>query len=164
MSAGQVRPEFEARCDLFRERNLRLMASDGRLRALVLQAKELGVRIVLSDLDDGFLGLCDNDNAKIYIDVGLSPSEFLSTLAHEVGHAIHGHGRGGVAEFEDAAARWAAEFLIDSAEWATYCRVYGGVRVAFFSECFGVTEDVVRDFHRLRKSKGAEMRELDRVE
>ncbi|WP_341933750.1 ImmA/IrrE family metallo-endopeptidase [Microbacterium sp. LWO14-1.2] len=133
----------------------RRLKVDERFSELVSITQDLGLRIHVADLPPGKLGLHCHQTREIWIDVDLSPSEMTSVLAHEVGHAVFGH-EDSTPENEVQANEWAAVFLVPDDEWTAYLDAYGGCKTAFFADCFGVMEDVIKtrwDQHKRTMNK-----------
>lgn len=94
------------------------------MRALLSHAAHLGVSVHMAHLPHPYRGFYDHQNARIVYDFGLTPIERRCVLAHELGHAFHGHTGRGVPEQEKAADRYAAHLLIDPERYAHLERVY----------------------------------------
>lgn len=124
-------------------RRWRRLKADERFSELVSITQDLGLRIHVSDLPPDKLGFYRHETREMWIDVDLSPSELTSVLAHEVGHAVFGH-EDSTPENEAQADEWAAAFLVPDDEWTAYLDAYGGCKIAFFADCFGVMEDVIK--------------------
>lgn len=75
-------------------------------------ADELGLRVETRHIDHD--GLWLPDRHLILLRPGLLAVQERCVLAHEIGHAVHGH-RDSRPRHERAADRWAAERLIDPA-------------------------------------------------
>lgn len=114
-------------------------------------ADDLG--ILVSDHDGGAeVGRWYPTRRVITIRRGLHPVERLCTLAHELGHAAHGHipGIGGWfgSRQESEADRWAARLLISPTEYATAEAMYGPNIGALAAE-LGVTTDIIKTWKSL---------------
>ena len=88
-------------------------------RALMNEAKRLGVRVQLAHIDsDEIEAHYDVETATVTVDLGLTWCEVKDALAHELGHALYGHHCSTPAN-ERAADRRAAELLIDPLAYRT---------------------------------------------
>ncbi len=87
------------------------------MRSLMDEAKRLGVRVHTGHLPREISGYYDHEGKRIAVDITLTPQERREVLAHELGHAFHGHSCGSAAH-EAQADRRAAALLIDPAEYA----------------------------------------------
>ncbi|OIH81921.1 hypothetical protein BLJ79_21410 [Arthrobacter sp. UCD-GKA] len=86
------------------------------MERLMSIAAELGVRVMHGALP-AENGIYYRDLGLVVLHVGLSETLELCTLAHELGHAHHGHTDTSEAS-EFAANRFAARLLIDDREYA----------------------------------------------
>lgn len=75
---------------------------------LLTHASHLGVSVHVAHLPAPYRGFYDHRNARVVYDFNLTPIERRSVIAHELGHAYHGHTGHGVQSQEDAADRYAA--------------------------------------------------------
>lgn len=123
------------------------------MRALLAKAAEFGVRVHVWDLPRGTRGLYDDHEKRIYLDLRLTAAERRSTLAHELGHAHHGHDCSTPAA-ERQARTYAAEILIDPAEFARLERVNPDAH--WMAEELDVTPQIVIDYrhHCLTRVRG----------
>lgn len=87
------------------------------MRALMDEAKRLGVRVHMAHLPRQTSGYYDHAKRRIAIDITLTPQEHREVLAHELGHAFHGHTCGSAAH-EQQADRRAALLLVDPDAYA----------------------------------------------
>lgn len=126
---------------LMRARMEHLRGTDERCRRLWEHMNSLKVQLSIGNLPSGYRGWYNDDDRRITLHVLLTPSELLSTFAHELGHATLGHDAGGVALFERAADRWAAQFLIPDSAWEQHLAVSSSA--PWLAECFGVQEYIV---------------------
>lgn len=88
------------------------------MRELLTVAQQIGYEVFVADICDepDLLGYCVPEERLIVVRSGLSVPQLRSTLAHEIGHAWHGHGCDSVAE-ERQAYSFAARLLIDRARY-----------------------------------------------
>lgn len=124
-----------------RARIERLRGTDDRWPRLWERMEAIGVQLSIGVLPSGYRGWYDHAERRITVHVLLTPSKLLSTFAHEMGHATLGHDAEGVAFFERAADRWAADFLIADAVWEQHLAVSSSA--PWLAECFGVQEYIV---------------------
>jgi len=82
------------------------------MRELLRYAAEQGLTVHACRLPQGMLGCYEPDASRIWFDLGLTPAERRSVIAHELGHHHHGH-RESTPPNERAADRFAASMLID---------------------------------------------------
>jgi Zn-dependent peptidase ImmA (M78 family) len=119
-----------------------------------------GIRIVRSRLPKGVLGCWLPRQHTIHLDAGLTRVEARTVLAHELGHAYHGHlcstspTHRRVEADERQADRFAARVLIDPDEYARHERS-GSDQHAIAAE-LGVTIDLIRVYqqHCLTRLEG----------
>jgi len=88
-------------------------SDDRSMRALLRLGSELGVSVHVAHLPGDLLGGWYPELGRVYLRFGLTPSEFRSVLAHELGHVYHGHHCGTPAN-ESQANLYAATLLIDA--------------------------------------------------
>lgn len=99
------------------------------MRALLSLAASQGLTVLSSRLPGDLLGCYVPRQRRIYLDSRLTPAERRSVLAHELGHAHHGHPCGDdppphvLRSRERQADVFAARLLIDAAEYARAERV-----------------------------------------
>ncbi|MFD4957104.1 ImmA/IrrE family metallo-endopeptidase [Microbacterium sp. NPDC058389] len=126
------------------------------MRRLLRHAAKLGVTVHSARLEQGVLGEYYADEREVYFDLRLTPAEQRSVLAHELGHAFHGHryqcADNAVAERQ--ADIYAARLLIDPEEYARHERVNPDQH--YLAEELDVTVDVVYAFeaHCLQRVRG----------
>ena len=115
------------------------------MRELVKRAALMGVRVHVAHLEQGVMGEWYASEREVYVDLRLSPIEQRCTLAHELGHAYHGHHlceeRSGA---EDQADTFAAQLLIDPDLYASLERA--GLSHHDIAEEIGVTEELLHVF------------------
>lgn len=87
------------------------------MRDLLRHAADQGLTVHACRLPQGMLGCYEPDAARIWFDLGLTPAERRSVIAHELGHHHHGH-RESTPRNERDADRFAASMLIDPGEYA----------------------------------------------
>jgi|GEM_PF-1005314 len=123
-----------------------LAGTSPTLTELVALCREAGVEMRVARLPPDWLGAYDDAGRRILLARGLTPVEQRCVLAHELGHALHGHAGGSAAD-ERAAERFAARVLIDpvalraASAWARDDHE--------LADELGVTVDVVRDYRAL---------------
>lgn len=113
---------------------------------LLTHASHLGVSVHVAHLPAPYRGFYDHRNARVVYDFNLTPIERCSVIAHELGHAYHGHTGHGVQAQEDAADRYAARLLIPPAEYARLEMIHPDVQ--WIADELGVEPDLVRVFQR----------------
>ncbi|MBP2319614.1 ImmA/IrrE family metallo-endopeptidase [Nesterenkonia lacusekhoensis] len=87
-------------------------------------AHRMGVRVEhRTSLRRGRWGEYDHRHREIRLLTGLGPVQYRSTLAHELGHAHHGHWWTSL-RHEDQADTYAAWLLISPAEWTLATAIY----------------------------------------
>lgn len=116
------------------------------MRELLAHAARLGVHVHTAHLPAPYRGFYDHENARVVFDYGLTPIERRTVLAHELGHAYHGHTGHGTQRHEDAADLYAARLLIPPDEYARLERVTTDVQV--IADELLVEPHVVRTFQR----------------
>ncbi|MDN4615965.1 ImmA/IrrE family metallo-endopeptidase [Leifsonia sp. F6_8S_P_1B] len=113
------------------------------MRMLLGMAADRGLRVCAAHLPPGIMGYYSPDESRIYFDVGLTPSERRTTIAHELGHHDYGH-RGNSSRAERLADSYAADLLIDPYDYAALELV--NPDIAHIAEELCVTEQLVRHF------------------
>lgn len=83
---------------------------------------ETGVHVVVGGLPPGWWGAYDYDTHTIFRRRSLGPTQYRSTMAHELGHAWFQH-RGTTPGQEREASMWAARRLIDAEAFIDAVRV-----------------------------------------
>lgn len=114
------------------------------LSDLAVLASHLGYQLHMKHLDDREVqAVTDTTERSITFEWDLTPSEQRSAIAHELGHAWHGHDCS-TPRFEREADAWAADYLIDTRTYADLERE--GHSIDEMADHFGVTERVVHAF------------------
>jgi Zn-dependent peptidase ImmA (M78 family) len=118
------------------------------MRELIQHAAALGTRVVMTHMPDGLLGAYSPFEARIYLDLGLTPSERRSVLAHELGHAYYGHtcDQGPRSPLERQADTYAATLLVHPEDYAALERVSADPH--YIAEELNVTVEIVHAFRR----------------
>ena len=111
---------------------------------LLSVAQSLGVTVCTAILPGDLLGFYVHEARRIMLESRLSPFEMCVVLAHELGHAHHGHScknghREAVPAHEYRADRYAARLLIDGAELARLEQINPDPE--YLAEELGVTVD-----------------------
>lgn len=83
----------------------------------MILAVSWGLKVHVAHLDPDILGFYSPEENCIYLSLRLTPEERLETLAHELGHAFHGHTCDSEANERQADA-FAAQTLIDPDDYA----------------------------------------------
>jgi len=125
------------------------------MRQLLAHAAHLGVTVHVAHLPEPYRGFYDHERRRVVYDFGLTPIERACVLAHELGHAFHGHrGRDDPAA-EAAADAYAAALLVDPAHYARLEAI--GLSPGEIAEELGVTVKMLRAFveHHLVRVRGA---------
>lgn len=119
-------------------------ASPGRV------ARSLGARITYAHMPPGIIGCYNPMEKRVYADLRCTPDEKSSVIAHELGHAHHGHtcDLGADSPIERQADSFAAQLLIEPLEYARADSLYGG-EVHSIADEFSVTVDLVQAFKSL---------------
>ncbi len=107
------------------------------MKEILQHAASLGVSVHVAHLDDGVMGEWYEDEREIYVRINLSPDETVFTIAHELGHAHHGHRCEDDQDAEDQADEYAARLLIDPDAYAELEHL--GVHQHDIAEQLGVT-------------------------
>lgn len=110
---------------------------------LLRRAAEMGIRVHAAHLPDGILGLYSPEESRVYFDFALTPFERTTTIAHELGHAHFDHHCDSERN-ERQANTFAAELLIDPAEYAMFERISSDA--TYIADELGVTVDLVQHF------------------
>lgn len=116
------------------------------MRELLAHAARLGVSVHMAHLPAPYRGFYDHPNARVIYDFGLTPIEKRCVVAHELGHAFHGHTGRGIRSQEDAADLYAARLLIDPADYAAAEQVSADVQ--WIADELHVEPHLVRMFQR----------------
>lgn len=114
------------------------------MRELLRHAALRGISVHAARLEPGVLGEWYEDEREIYFDLRLSPTEQVCVIAHELGHAHHGHACEDDQRAEDQADEHAARLLVDPAEYARVERL--GLNQHDIAEELGVTVEVLNVF------------------
>lgn len=114
------------------------------VKALLQYAAARGIRVHAAHLEPGVLGEWYAEESEIYFDLDLTPNEAVSVVAHELGHAHHGHACEDDAGDEAQADEYAARLLIDPHRLAQLER--DGATVHDMAEDLQVTEELVDVF------------------
>lgn len=113
------------------------------MRELLAHAAHLGVTVHAAHLPAPYLGFYDHHEGRVVYDFRLAPIERECVLAHELGHAFHGHvGRDEGAEAE--ADAYAAALLVDPERYAQLEDL--GLGPDEIAEELGVTMKLLRAF------------------
>lgn len=115
------------------------------LNDLIQQAKQMGIRVHISHLDDS-VGVYDHTTQEIHLSFGLTPVEQRSVLAHELGHAYHGHDCSN-SRNERQADAYAANLLINADDYARAER--HSPNVHDIAAELDVTDDIVTAYQDL---------------
>lgn len=114
------------------------------MHELLVHAASLGVSVHVAHLPHPYRGYFDAERRIVVYSFTLTPIEKRCVLAHEFGHAFHGHACFGDKAAEDAADLYAAQLLIDPAEYARLERVYPSAET--IAEELEVTEELLTVF------------------
>lgn len=121
-----------------------MTAGGGRVKTILKFAAEHGIRVHAAHLEPGVLGEWYADTREIYYDIGLTPDEAVCTVAHELGHAHHGHHCEGNPSDEQQADEYAAALLINPQILAHLERL--GLSRHDIAEELRVSEDLLDTF------------------
>lgn len=114
------------------------------MRQLLAHAAHLGVTVHVAHLPEPYRGFYDHARRRVVYDFGLTPIERACVLAHELGHAYHGHqGRDDPAA-EAAADAYAAALLVDPDRYARLEAI--GLSPVDIAEELGVTVKLLHAF------------------
>ncbi|MEZ2373082.1 ImmA/IrrE family metallo-endopeptidase [Arthrobacter sp. RCC_34] len=102
--------------------------------------EQLGVLVVEMDLGGDACGYYDDRIRTIFIDRRLSPIQWTSTMAHELGHAYYRH-VGTTPRGEREASEWAARQLIPHENFMEVAAIYDNA-VAMANELGVLPRDV----------------------
>lgn len=132
--------------------------------ALLDMASDINVWVDVDDvgwLEDGASGGWFPEHDLILLAPGLHPVEQRCTLAHELGHATHGHHAGASgwlhARQERQADQFAATLLISPIEYELAERLYGHAPGLLARE-LDVTVNIVTTWQRLNAIRTIEQR------
>ncbi|MGO1769588.1 MAG: ImmA/IrrE family metallo-endopeptidase [Microbacterium sp.] len=124
----------------------------GTVRELLRRADADGISVVTSRLPGELLGCYVPGEARIYLDLRLTPIEQRSVLAHELGHVRFGHGlcrprsARESARMERQADLFAARLLIDHRGYVAAARVSQDPET--LAEALGVTVELLDVYRR----------------
>lgn len=90
--------------------------------------------------------------STISVRVGMTDTETLCSLAHELGHAHYGHPPGHEGAHELQADRFAARILISPIDYAIAEHIYGPHPVRLAAE-LGVTTHIIETWQQLHEHK-----------
>lgn len=118
------------------------------MKELLHRAAALGVRVVMTHMPEGLLGGYSPIENRIYLDLGLTPCERRSVLAHELGHVYYGHtcDQGPNSPIERQADTYAATLLVHPEDYAQLEQISPDVH--YIAEELNVTPDTVHAFRR----------------
>lgn len=88
------------------------------MRELLAHAARMGVSVHVAHLPAPYRGWYDIERSQAVYDFDLTPIERREVLAHELGHAHHGHECEGNPRHEHLADIYAAQLLIHPEEYA----------------------------------------------
>jgi len=112
-----------------------------RLNALLAHAADLGIEVAWADLGEVRRGEYRDDYRRIILDTSLSRPQATATLAHELGHAVHGD-RCSTGMTERRAWERGAQMAITPREYREAEQVVGPHPLAIAHE-LGVTAQLV---------------------
>lgn len=92
--------------------------------------------------------------STISVRVGMTDTETLCSLAHELGHAHYGDPPGHIPRYEQRANRFAARLLISPIDYAVAEQVYGPHPARIACE-LGVTIDLIETWQQLPQQASA---------
>jgi predicted transcriptional regulator len=130
------------------------MTNQGRLKQLVARAAEMGVSVHIAHLPPPYRGFYEHEAHRIVLDFTLTPNEQASVLAHELGHAHHGHACEGNADAERLADTYAAMLMIDPDDFAAAERISSDRH--FLADELNVTTELIDAYraHCLTRLRG----------
>ncbi|MDF2991481.1 MAG: ImmA/IrrE family metallo-endopeptidase [Microbacterium sp.] len=111
------------------------------MKEILRFAAQLGISVHGARLEPGVLGEWYEDEREVYFELRQSPDEQVFTIAHELGHAHHGHRCENDPRAEDQADEYAARLLIDPATYAALEQQ--GLHQYDIAEHFGVSVHVL---------------------
>ncbi|MFL2002268.1 ImmA/IrrE family metallo-endopeptidase [Microbacterium sp. A1-JK] len=111
------------------------------MKEILRFAASLNIAVHGAHLEPGVLGEWYEERREVYFDLRLTPDEQVFTVAHELGHAHHGHQCRADQRAEDQADEYAARLLIDPAIYAALERQ--GLHQYDIAEHFGVSVHVL---------------------
>lgn len=117
------------------------------MRRLLSIANQLGYQVHISDIEDDpeLLGYTVPSEGIIVLRLGMTQNQTLSVLAHELGHAYHGHDCDSRRN-EDQANAFAARLLIDAADYADLERVNADPH--YLADELNVTVDLIHAYRQ----------------
>lgn len=125
------------------------------MRKLLAHASALGVQVHVAHLPHPYMGFYDSARKLVVYGFDLTPVQQRSVLAHELGHAYYDHTCADGDAAESAADLYAAQLLIDPAEFAKAERIDPATDA--IAEELGVTSDLVHTYKEqvLTRVRGA---------
>lgn len=116
------------------------------MRDLLRFAADEGLTVHATRLPPGYLGFYEPDARRIWFDLGLTPAERRSVIAHELGHHHYGH-RESTPRNERDADRYAASMLIAPDDYERLERIHPDVHT--LADELDVTVKIVEAFRHL---------------
>lgn len=112
------------------------------MRHLLGEARRLGVSVHIAHITDdpSLRGYFLPDTRMVVLRMGMTRAQTRSVLAHELGHAFHGH-HCDSATAERQADGWAAAFLIDPERYAELEQLSADRH--FLADELDVTPDII---------------------
>jgi len=114
------------------------------MRELLAHAAHLGVTVHVAHLPAPYRGFYDHRGRRVVYDFSLAPVERACVIAHELGHAFHGHVGRDDPRAEAAADAYAAALLIDPSRYAHLEAL--DLSAADIADELGVTATLLRAF------------------
>lgn len=114
------------------------------MKDLLSLAARLEVTVHAAHLPAPFRGFYDHEGRRVVYDFSLTPIQRACVLAHELGHAYHGHQGRDDPDAEAAADVFAAGVLVDPIRFARLESI--GLSDGALAEELGVTVELLRVF------------------
>lgn len=125
------------------------------MRRLLATARELGYEVHIAHIEDepDLLGYTVPAQAMIVLRMGMTRNQTRAVLAHELGHAYHGHTCDSAANERQAEA-YAAAILIDPVTYADLERISDDAH--YLADELAVTVDIIHAYraHCVTKMRG----------